>query len=192
MVTAFPRARRPFLTFSALPALCSTLAGCGPSYVRLAEDRPAYTREEGRCEGSKLLGAREIDPGPLRQVAESFLGWPYLLGGDGPSGIDCSAFSRQVFRRAFGLELPRKASWQAGMGVPVFKFGLRPGDLVFFGDAPEAIEHVGIYMDNGLFINATSSSGVRYCSLDDAYWTARYQFARRMPDLGPADSTARP
>ena len=124
----------------------------------------------------------------LKRVADAYLGIPYQLGGEGPSGIDCSAFSQQVFRKACGLDLPRKAAWQGALGVPVFKFGLLPGDLVFFGDSPGNIEHVGIYMENGLFINATTSSGVKYSSLDEAYWTGKYQFARRLPNLRPIDS----
>lgn len=169
-------------------AISVILAGCGPKFVQLAEDRQAYTREGGRNIGAKLLVARDVDDAPLKRIADTYLGIPYLLGGEGPSGIDCSAFSQQVFRRACGLELPRKAAWQSAVGVPVFKYGLLAGDLVFFGDSPENIEHVGIYMDNGLFINATTSSGVKYSSLDEAYWTGKYQFARRIPNLRLMDS----
>lgn len=165
------------------PILVTTaalLTGCGPKYVRLAENRPAYTREEGRNQMEDMVGSREIDVAYLRAVADAYLGTPYLLGGNGPDSIDCSAFTQQVLRKSYGLELPRKASWQSELGVHVFQFGLQKGDLVFFGPAPDTIEHVGIYMGDGEFINATSSQGVKYSNLDEKYWADRYQFAKRV------------
>jgi len=167
------------------------LAGCGPKFVQLADNRQGYTRDEGRNLGLKLLASRELDITPLKKVADTYLGIPYVWGGDSQTGIDCSAFSRQVFRKAYGLELPRKASWQSSFGVPVFKFGLLPGDLVFFGSSPDTIEHVGIYMGEGKFINATSSQGVKYSGLDESYWLGKYQFARRIPFMKAADSLRR-
>lgn len=171
--------------------VCGFLAGCGPKFVQLADNRQGYTRDEGRNLGRKLIASREVDITPLKKVADTYLGIPYVWGGDSQTGIDCSAFSRQVFRKAYGLELPRKASWQSSFGVPVFKFGLLPGDLVFFGTSPDTIEHVGIYMGDGKFVNATSSQGVKYSSLDESYWLGKYQFARRIPFLKASDSLKR-
>ncbi len=100
-------------------------------------------------------------------------------------GIDCSAFTQSVWRRTFGIELPRVAKQQVSLGIPVFKFGLRPGDLIFFGVNSDSasIDHVGIYMGNNQFINATSSSGVKYSNLDETFWLSKYQCARRIPNL---------
>ena len=171
--------------------IAGLLAGCGPKFVQLADNRQGYTRDEGRNLGGKLLASHELDITPLKKVTDTYLGIPYVWGGDSQTGIDCSAFSRQVFRKAYGLELPRKASWQSSFGVPVFKFGLLPGDLVFFGPSQDSIEHVGIFMGDGKFINATSSQGVKYSSLDESYWLGKYQFARRIPNLKVSDSLRR-
>ena len=38
-----------------------------------------------------------------------------------------------------------------------------------------SIDHVGIYMGKNQFINATSSSGVKYSSLDETFWLGKYQ-----------------
>lgn len=161
-----------------LPA--AILSGCGPKFVQLAENRPAYTREEGRNLRAQLLTTREIDRSVLKSVADTYLGIPYLWGGQGPDGIDCSAFTKQVMQKALNIELPRVAVQQSALGVKIFKFALQPGDLVFFGETPEAIDHVGIYMGEGMFINATSSSGVKYSNLDETFWLGKYQFARRL------------
>lgn len=196
MVTSNPL-RRPPLSRGILGTIgIGFLFGCGgPKFVQLGENRQGYTREEGRNIASRLIASRELDPAPLKKVADTYLGMPYVYGGNGPDGIDCSAFSQQVFRKTFGMEMPRTAALQSSLGVPVFKFGLQPGDLVFFNSGPglnpDSITHVGIFMGNGKFINATVSGGVRYCSLDDGYWSGRYTFAKRLPNLKLLDSLRR-
>lgn len=161
------------------------LAGCGPKYVQLGENRPAYTRDGGKNLGAQMIGHHEVDITPLKTVADTYLGVPYLWGGETMTGIDCSAFTRSVWQRTFGIVLPRVAKQQSQLGIPVFKFGLQPGDLVFFGETPDSasIDHVGIYMGKNQFINATSSSGVKYSSLDESFWVGKYQFARRFPNM---------
>lgn len=161
------------------------LAGCGPKYIQLGENRPAYTRDGGRNLGAHLISNHEVDITPLKSVADTYLGVPYLWGGETMSGIDCSAFTRSVWQRTFGIVLPRVAKQQSQLGIPVFKFGLQPGDLVFFGESADSasIDHVGIYMGKNQFINATSSQGVKYSSLDETFWLGKYQFARRFPNM---------
>ena len=161
------------------------LHGCGPKFVQLGENRPAYTREGGRNLGAKMVSNNDVDVSALRAVADTYLGVPYLWGGTTMQGIDCSAFTQSVWRRTFGIDLPRVAKQQSALGLPVFKFGLRAGDLVFFGTSADslAIDHVGIYMGNNKFINATVSAGVKYSSLDETFWLNKYQFARRFPNM---------
>lgn len=161
------------------------VAGCGPKFVQLGENRPAYTREGGRNLGANLVTNHEVDITPLKAVADTYLGVPYVWGGESMTGIDCSAFTRSVWQRTFGIALPRVAKQQSQLGIPVFKFGLQPGDLVFFGETPDSasIDHVGIYMGKNQFINATSSSGVKYSSLDESFWVGKYQFAKRFPNM---------
>lgn len=154
--------------------------GCAPKYVRLAENRPAYTREEGKYVWAELQSNRSVDIAKLKEVADEFLGIPYLYGGEGPDSIDCSAFTQQVARKALGLELPRRAVWQSELGVQVFRYALQPGDFLFFGPNYQDIDHVGIYMGDGLFINATTSQGVKYSNIDERFWREKYQFAKRL------------
>jgi len=156
------------------------LSACSSQRVRLADNRPAYSRSEGEQLLAPIVRTEPAGFANLKSVADTYLGTPYLLGGEGPDSIDCSAFTKQVFQKAYSLELPRKAAWQSELGLHVFKYGLRKGDLVFFGLRPDSIEHVGIYMGDGKFINATTSSGVKYSSLDETFWMNKYQFARRM------------
>lgn len=112
--------------------------------------------------------------------AERFLGTPYVYGGSTPNGFDCSGYTQYVFRQ-MGYELNRTAASQATQGTPVAYGEWQPGDLLFFryyGGA--GINHVGIYIGNGVFIHSSSSSGVRYNNvLSDSYYISNYVTARR-------------
>jgi cell wall-associated NlpC family hydrolase len=117
----------------------------------------------------------------MQKEAVRWLGVPYLWGGEGPNQVDCSAYVRAVFRSAYRLELPRKASWQAEQGIPIALEWIRPGDLLFFGPHFGEIDHVGIYWGNGWFINATVSRGVAFSHLRESFWSGRIRSARRIP-----------
>jgi probable lipoprotein NlpC len=110
-----------------------------------------------------------------------WVGTRYVFGGAARQGIDCSAFTREVFRMSFNVELPRTASMQSVLGSPVQKNDLKFGDLVFFKTARYApVTHVGIYVGEGLFANAQSSRGVTVASLASPYWSKRFLFAKRL------------
>jgi hypothetical protein len=163
--------------------LGTILISCSKKYkqrVLLAKDRQVYSREEGRNFQLSLLKARDLQLNKLKRVADSYLGIPYLLGGETTKGIDCSAFTQQVFDKVYNIKLPRRAVWQGTHGIFIHRFALRIGDLVFFGPNSTDIDHVGIYMGEGLFINATSSKGVMYSGLNKRYWAKKYQFAKRI------------
>ena len=129
----------------------------------------------------------ESDPGRAAQRSDvmaeiiDWLGTKYYFGGQDRGGIDCSAFTRTVFQKAFGFELPRTAFMQYQMGGNVKKEELAFGDLVFFHTAKYAsITHVGIYLGEGLFANAACSKGVSVASLSSTYWSKHFAGAKRL------------
>jgi cell wall-associated NlpC family hydrolase len=88
-----------------------------------------------------------------------YLGIPYVWAGATPSGgFDCSGLVLYVYAK-FGMKFPHGATMQAHMGDPVSLSKAQPADLVFFG-TPAFYHHVGIYIGNGLFIEAPHTGDV--------------------------------
>lgn len=114
------------------------------------------------------VATREQTADAIIGTAFNFLGVPYMWGGTSIKNVDCSGLTRSVFYMN-GILLPRNASQQARVGIPVPLDALEPGDLIFFGTpaqggAQEKISHVGIYMGDDVYIHA--SQVVRISNLD--------------------------
>jgi cell wall-associated NlpC family hydrolase len=89
--------------------------------------------------------------GAAMTIALAQRGKPYLWAGAGPDNFDCSGLVLYAYALAGMTGLPHSAAAQAAMGVPVAQADLQAGDLVFFDDP---IGHVGIYVGNGLMVDA--------------------------------------
>jgi cell wall-associated NlpC family hydrolase len=110
-----------------------------------------------------------------------FLDTPYKYGGSTQKGIDCSAFTLQVFQSSLSIDLPRSAREQYAVGEKISKEELKFGDLVFFNTRRASNPgHVGIYLGENQFVHASRSLGVTVSSIDDTYYKKRYVGARRV------------
>lgn len=122
---------------------------------------------------SVSVGAQAVVAEARRQ-----LGKPYMWGGSGPGSFDCSGLTAWAFRAA-GVTLPHQSQAQFGLGRAVSRANVRAGDLVFFATNGPGASHVGIAVDGGSFISATSQ-GVRVQPIGGSYWGAAYVGARRV------------
>jgi hypothetical protein len=121
----------------------------------------------------------DLDVNRLFSSIDRHIGIPYRFGGDSASGIDCSAFTRRVYREQ-GVELPRTSREQAMVGMNTGNL-LLPGDLIFFNTSIQGtISHVGVYMDNNTFAHASSSQGVTKSNIRERYFSKRYVRANRI------------
>jgi gamma-D-glutamyl-L-lysine dipeptidyl-peptidase len=139
--------------------------------VKFPDGRIGYVPRSAAEYYDTYMATHKPTPSGIEAVAREMLGFPYLWGGTSSKGVDCSGFTKTVFRMN-GITLPRDASQQVNVGrdiEPGQNFGnLRTGDLLFFGDKadggkPERIVHVAIYLHDGYFIQA--SNRVRISSL---------------------------
>lgn len=112
-------------------------------------------------------------------TSKTYIGVQYVFGGTTPSGFDCSGFVQYVFAKN-GITLPRVSRDQFKVGTSVSFSNLQPGNLVFFSFAKNGVvDHVGIYVGNGQFINASSSKGVTIYTLGP-YWKSVFVGAKRL------------
>jgi peptidoglycan DL-endopeptidase CwlO len=93
------------------------------------------------------LGIRALQAALTRE------GDPYVWGAAGPGEFDCSGLVVWAYAQE-GVALPHYTGWLWNSGMHVARSDLEPGDLVFFG---ADISHVGIYVGNGLMLNAPNS-----------------------------------
>ena len=93
-------------------------------------------------------------------------GKPYVWGAAGPDAYDCSGLVVWAFAQE-GISLPHYTGslWNSGMHVS--RDQLEPGDLVFFF---ADISHVGIYLGNGLMVDAPSAGQV--VQVQPVFWSA--------------------
>jgi cell wall-associated NlpC family hydrolase len=106
----------------------------------------------------------EPDPAPglttvdALAAAARLLGTPYVWGGCGAAGIDCSGLVLHA-HRALGRPIPRDASDQraAAMEVPLAE--RRRGDIVFFARPGKPAHHVGFDAGDGRLLHATMGAG---------------------------------
>ena len=158
-----------------------------PDLPEIAAPDVTLTLKAGADSASALSATRaSVERSPRRLLADFALklrNIAYVRGGrELTTGFDCSGFVRYVFEQTLGLDLPSNSTSQFQSGTKVAKDALRMGDLVFFRTHGKRVSHVGIYLDNGLFIHSPSrGKRVRIDHLDASYWAKRFAGAKR-PD----------
>ncbi len=105
---------------------------------------------------------------------DDWFGTRYRMGGNSKSGIDCSGLTSMLFGAVYGLVIPRTAREQYKATVHVKKDELQEGDLVFFHTTRRGVSHVGLYLANDYFLQASSTQGVTISSLDDDYYSKHF------------------
>jgi cell wall-associated NlpC family hydrolase len=104
------------------------------------------------------LGARAL------RFALTKQGTPYIWGAAGPDSFDCSGLVMWAYEQ-IGIQLPHYTGDQWNSGVHISKSQLEPGDLVFFY---QDIGHVGLYIGNGLMIDAPDFGETVH--VEQVYW----------------------
>ena len=170
-----------FLILLCLLATCSCSIRSAPRYTADTADSTDSTNSDSVVR--ELKERRRASPSRLARVVKGYLGVPYRWGGTTRAGMDCSAFVRAIFRKTYGIELPRttKKIYRVGRTVSQ-RQDLKPGDLVFFRNtfSGPGVSHVGVYLSKGHFAHVGVSTGGTITSLDHPYFRLRYVGARRV------------
>lgn len=134
-------------------------------------------RDQSSNESEIVQVAVEQNSTSVIQTAKSYIGTPYVWGGTSPNGFDCSGFIQFVYGQQDKI-IPRTVNEIWNFSSPVDSPSI--GDLVFFETYQAGPSHLGIYLGNGDFIHAGSSSGVSVSNLNESYWETRYLGAKRI------------
>jgi cell wall-associated NlpC family hydrolase len=158
----------------------------------IEQDRRREEASQRAAFSDYLAAARAAGTAPIRDgrasaaarkavaVALAQLGAPYVWGASGPGSFDCSGLTSFAYAAA-GIVIPRvsRAQFAAYASRPVDPLHLVPGDLVFFADtptAPSTIHHVGMYIGDGLMVEAPHTGAVVRTS---SIWRSTYAGAVR-------------
>lgn len=88
-------------------------------------------------------------------AAMSYLGTPYVWGGNGRQGVDCSGLIQQSLK-AIGVDMPRVSSDQINSGVRIATSKLQPGDMIGWDENSRNVgaDHIAFYIGNNQIIEA--------------------------------------
>ena len=156
-----------------LLSACLVLSGCGISSRTVRA--PDATQYASAYAVSKYDEVRAS----LMQAYRDWKGTPYRLGGTSTAGVDCSSLVSIIFDDYFGVDMPMNTRRLLNQGEGIRRASVRTGDLVFFRTGRSTL-HVGIIVEEGEFLHASTSEGVTLSNLYDRYWSNRYLAARRV------------
>ena len=136
------------------------------------EDQNGSVQAFGDAQGAPPVAAlmfQPVTPGDKAVLfAFSQLGKPYIWGGNGPVGYDCSGLALASWQQAAGVSFARVSDDQYHTaGQPVAPGALAAGDLVFWGTSQTdwtSVYHTAIYVGGNKIVEATDG-GVQLNSL---------------------------
>ena len=122
------------------------------SYSAPSYSAPSYSYEEPSYSPPSYSGG---GADTAIATAKSYLGVPYVWGGESYGGVDCSGLTMLAWESA-GVDLPHLSRAQYGYGTHVPIGSMEAGDLIFWSSngAQSGIYHVAIYLGGGQMIEA--------------------------------------
>ena len=111
-----------------------------------------------------------------------WLGKPYRLGGTNERGIDCSQFTKRLYKDLYNKQLANVAYKQWNQTQRIKKDSLLIGDIVFFRSRQSPSGwHCGIFIGETMFVHAANKyEGVKISSLLEPKYKRAYKGAGRL------------
>jgi lipoprotein Spr/probable lipoprotein NlpC len=143
------------------PSLPTTIKR-GP-YVMVKPDKDIADKYAG------IMGLKrnDIQNGRLYNFIDEWMGVPYRFGGMGKDGVDCSGLVLLLQLQVYDQPLPRTTATQVKVIKRKYEDELTEGDLVFFDFDGKQFSHVGVYLQNGYIVHASTRKGVMIVRLHD-------------------------
>jgi lipoprotein Spr len=117
----------------------------------------------------------------LDSFINEWKGTPYRLGGRSKSGIDCSQFTKRLYKDVYNKQLDDVACKQWNQTKRTSKDSLEIGDIVFFSSKTSPSRwHCGIYIGNNKFVHSSNKrEGVKVSDLNEHRYIKSYKGAGR-------------
>lgn len=117
----------------------------------------------------------------LDSFINEWKGTPYRLGGRSKSGIDCSQFTKRLYKDVYDKQLDDVAWKQWNQTKRITKDSLEIGDIVFFNSKTSPSRwHCGIYIGNNKFVHSSNKrEGVKVSDLNEHRYSKSYKGAGR-------------
>ena len=118
----------------------------------------------------------------LNSFILKWLGKPYKLGGKTEKGIDCSQFTKRLYKDVYGKQLENVAYKQWNQTIRIKRDSLQVGDIVFFRSRQSPSGwHCGAYIGNTYFVHAANKfEGVKVSSLNEPRYVKSYRGSGRL------------
>lgn len=149
------------------------LSSCSSLKKRKREEaRLSTAQKELLAKYEKMVGSElSAKDAALYEYIDAWWGVPHKIGGNDKSGVDCSGFIVRLYDEVYGKSVPRTTEdlFLAARAIDTAK--MITGDLVFITfQGRKKVSHVGVYLQDGKFVHASTSKGVRIDFMRDNYY----------------------
>lgn len=117
----------------------------------------------------------------LTSFVNEWLGVKYRLGGSTKRGIDCSQFSKKLYKNVYGKIIGSNCQTQWRQSVRIRKEDLLIGDVIFFRSRQSPSGwHCGVFIGDDKFVHAANRyEGVKISSLSEPRYLKNYKGSGR-------------
>jgi murein DD-endopeptidase / murein LD-carboxypeptidase len=119
----------------------------------------------------------------LYLISYNWLGTHYKYSGNSSKGIDCSGFTKIIYRDVFKDTLSGGSADIAKRVNLISRENLKIGDMVFFKIKRKRVSHVGVYLGNNKFVHSAIKGGVQINDLDEAYYKRYFYSGGRRSEV---------
>jgi cell wall-associated NlpC family hydrolase len=163
--------------------LVEASGGAGYWIIQQNGTAQAFGSATGQTLAPQAILFQPLTPGDEAVLfAFQQLGKPYIWGGNGPVGYDCSGLALASWVHGAGISFARVADDQYHTAGTQITFDqLEAGDLVFWGTNPDdwtTVYHTAIYVGGGRIVEATGNQ-VQLNTLNQWSMNQVMPFARR-------------